>query len=382
MKQTGLVLAADPQSGGAIISDGRDRSQVLHPLWLRERATEPDSLDPVSNQRLYEPNDLPADLRIVSVEQNGAGEALIRFDDNYEERLNIERLAIECDWLRDPNHFPPAKAWTASQIQTPEVDYADIATAAGMERLLDGFFSNGFCIIRETPHKPGDLAALAENFGYIRETNFGKLFNVIVKRDATDIAYTNRALAAHTDNPYRFPVPGIQFLHCLENNVSGGHSTVVDGLALVERLEQIAPEEARALERLPVAFRYETKSCIVEDVSPLIERDGLGQLIGLRLSSRLDYVRPADPAELELFYSGRRRLQKMATNPEFVFSFPFEPGLLLMMDNRRTLHGRTAYDDAKGHRHLQGCYIDHDGPRSLYHTLMRDGAATLGREEP
>lgn len=43
-------------------------------------------------------------------------------------------------------------------------------------------------------------------------------------------------------------------------------------------------------------------------------------------------------------------------------------GELMMFDNSRVLHGRTAYDPAEGMRHLQGCYIDFDGPRSLYRT--------------
>ena len=38
----------------------------------------------------------------------------------------------------------------------------------------------------------------------------------------------------------------------------------------------------------------------------------------------------------------------------------------MMMDNYRLLHGRTAYETKEGNRFLQGCYIDKDGPESLY----------------
>ncbi|MGO9933925.1 MAG: hypothetical protein ACLPV8_19230, partial [Steroidobacteraceae bacterium] len=43
----------------------------------------------------------------------------------------------------------------------------------------------------------------------------------------------------------------------------------------------------------------------------------------------------------------------------------------VMFDNCRLLHGRTGFDPAQGLRHLQGCYIDIDGPRSLYRVLRR-----------
>ncbi len=376
----GIVLAADTASGGAILSGPAGQSVHLHPIWLRERVNEPSLVDPINHQRLYEPNDRPGDLRVVDVAPREAGAFAISFSDGFESRFEVARLLVECGWEDDPERTPAPVAWTNASGEIPAIDYAEIDSADGMRILLEGFFTRGFCIIRNTPHQPGDLDALAERFGYIRETNWGRLFDVYSKPVATDLAYTGLALAAHTDNPYRFPVPGIQFLHCLENNVAGGYSTVVDGLALVERIEEVAPEEAKVLEELPVRFRYDTSSCIVEDASPLVERDNLGRLIGLRLSSRLDYVLPAEPEKLDLFYSGRRRLQSLANDPQFQLSFPFEPGLLLMMDNRRTLHGRTAFDGTSGKRHLQGCYIDHDGPRSLWRTLMRDGVASLGRE--
>ena len=375
-----IVLVADMASGGAILSGHAGQRIHLHPIWLRERVSEPTQVDAINHQRLYEPNDLPGDLRVTAIAEKEAGSFAIRFSDGFESRFEVARLLIECGWEDDPERTPSPIAWTNTSGEIPAIDFAEIDSAEGMRTLLEGFFARGFCIIRNTPHESGDLDGLAQRFGYIRETNWGRLFDVYSKPVATDLAYTGLALAAHTDNPYRFPVPGIQFLHCLENNVAGGLSTVVDGLALVKHIEEVAPEEARVLEELPVRFRYDTSSCIVEDASPLVERDNLGRLIGLRLSSRLDYVMPDDLDKLDLFYSGRRRLQSLANDPRFQLSFPFEPGLLLMMDNRRTLHGRTAFDGTTGRRHLQGCYIDHDGPRSLWRTLMRDGVASLGRE--
>ena len=66
--------------------------------------------------------------------------------------------------------------------------------------------------------------------GSVRRTNFGEHFNVSSKPNPNDLAYTPLPLAPHTDNPYRNPVPCIQILHCIENEVTGGLSTLVDGL--------------------------------------------------------------------------------------------------------------------------------------------------------
>jgi gamma-butyrobetaine dioxygenase len=91
----------------------------------------------------------------------------------------------------------------------------------------------------------------------------------------------------------------------------------------------------------------------------------------VQFSPRLDFVPLQPPAELETYYRARRAFDHLLRSPEFEFRFLLNPGDLVMMDNRRLLHGRTAFDPAEGLRHLQGCYIDIDGPRSLYRLLRR-----------
>lgn len=66
-------------------------------------------------------------------------------------------------------------------------------------------------------------------FGYVRETNYGRHFVVRTEVNPTNLAYTGLGLQAHTDNPYRDPVPSIQVLYCLESSAAGGENMVVDG---------------------------------------------------------------------------------------------------------------------------------------------------------
>jgi len=76
-----------------------------------------------------------------------------------------------------------------------------------------------------------------------------------------------------------------------------------------------------------------------------------------------------DKETLDMFYAARRRLYELSNDEEFQITFPFREGTLLMMDNYRLLHGRTAFNGTQGHRWLQGCYTDHDGVTSLYRMI-------------
>lgn len=366
----------DRESGGIRLSNGQNKPIQLHPLWIRERVSGPSDFDANSRQRLYEHAELAADLTVKEIRPSQSNKIEIVFSDGYSSQLALDDLSQELGWSTNPESPPEPQSWHAKLNKRPEFDWDTLNNPDHMKDMLESYFTHGYCVMQNTPTERDSLKTMARRFGYLRETNFGELFNVETKPNPSDIAYTDAALASHTDNPYREPVPGIQFLHCLSNEVSGGLSTLVDGMAIAERLVDEAPEQAKILEDVTVRFRYEGPSAILEHHGPIIERDHRGHIRHIRLSSRLDYVPALDPKTLSLFYAGRRRLHEMSNSDEFQINFPFRPGTLLMMDNYRLLHGRTAFNGKQGHRHLQGCYIDHDGPDCLYRLLVRDGKTT------
>ena len=92
---------------------------------------------------------------------------------------------------------------------------------------------------------------IATRFGYVRETNFGRFFDVRSVPKANDLAYSPVPLGPHTDNPYRDPVPGLQLLHCLANSTDGGESVVVDGFAAAHRLRDADEAAFLRLARTP-----------------------------------------------------------------------------------------------------------------------------------
>ena len=205
----------------------------------------------------------------------------------------------------------------------------------------------------------------------MRETNFGALFDVRSTPQATDLAYTSVALDPHTDNPYRAPVPGIQLLHCLVNETSGGLSTLVDGFAVAQALRTQHPGAFDILASTPVRFKYIDADTELTASAPPIELDVTGALKAIHFSPRLDFVPLFAAPRLAAYYQARQLFDHRLRAPDFEIRFLLAAGDLVMFDNCRLLHGRTGFDPAEGLRHLQGCYIDIDGPRSLYRVLRR-----------
>ena len=73
--------------------------------------------------------------------------------------------------------------------------------------ILEYYHRYGFAIVSALKPEDGEIINFAKKIGYIRETNFGKLFNVKSQKQPNDLAYTSIELESHTDNPYRKPVP-------------------------------------------------------------------------------------------------------------------------------------------------------------------------------
>ncbi len=104
--------------------------------------------------------------------------------------------------------------------------------------------------------------------------------------------------------------------------------------------------------------------------------DDAGAITGLHYSPRLDHLPLLPEAELVAYQRARRRLAELLVDPAFELRFVLEPGQVLVFANDRVLHGRTGFDPQEGSRHLQGCYIDHDAPRSRYRVLARERAGS------
>ncbi len=117
--------------------------------------------------------------------------------------------------------------------------------------MLESVLGLGFAVLRDVPCREGQVLEVAETFGYVRETNYGRLFDVRVEPDPNNLAFTGARITPHTDNPYRDPVPTLQLLHCLSNAAIGGDSGLVDGFKAAALLRAEDPEAFGVLTHTP-----------------------------------------------------------------------------------------------------------------------------------
>jgi gamma-butyrobetaine dioxygenase len=351
------------------LDDGRHFA--VHPLWLRERCLDAKTFDLHTGQRLSDPSDLDLKLALLAVSEPEPGCIRVRFSDGHEADFKVRDILAEASLLPGEQDIPAARLWDGTLTSLPRGLWSARPSDAELGGWVTDFLEYGFVILERVPPVPRTILQVAATFGFTRETNFGTIFEVLSVAAASDLAYTSLPLDPHTDNPYRWPVPGVQLLHCLVNETSGGLSTLVDGFAAATALRARDPEAFRVLTRTPVRFRYRDATTELVASAPPIELDAAGQLMAIHFSPRLDFVPLATPESLDAYYRARRAFDYLLRSPEFEIRFLLGSGELLMMDNRRLLHGRTGFDPSEGLRHLQGCYIDIDGPRSLYRVLRR-----------
>lgn len=364
-----------PAAHGVTLVHGDDHLE-LHPQWLRERSTEPGQIDPVNRERLFTPLDLAPGLVVTDARLDG-DRLDVSFNDGHRARLAIASILRDLGVVADPEAPPRPEPWTSPLAEFPYVDWSGIgwseadADPAAIVAFLDAFYRHGYAVLRGTPVEDGTVARIANRLGYLVGQSFGAVFDVYVKPSPVDLAYTAIKLLAHTDEPYRRPPPGIQLLHCLANEAPGGDSTLVDGLAAALALEAAEPRLFRAAVDVEVEFRYDMGSNVIVNTGHLLEYDRHGRYCGIRFNNKLDTPLPRPGDDLDGWYAARRWLAEWLNDPAHQVTFRLEPGDAMFMDNHRALHGRTAFDPTRGRRHLQGCYIEHDGPDTMYRLAVR-----------
>ena len=349
-----------------------------HSTWLRDNSLDDKTRDKKNGQRLISISDIPVNTYIKSASLDKKGKSITL---NF--LPNKKKVQLTTSWLEFHAYDKKqnnSKVWINSHLKTwskatlKRVPIISYKSAKSDKKLLlkwlKSLHSYGFAKMSGCEKKSGTIRKIAKLFGYIRETNYGKWFDVKSKSNAVNLAYTNLALKAHTDNPYRNPVPTMQILHCLKSSTKGGDSKVVDGFNAALRLKRENKSYFNLLSKYCSRFEFKRKKNVhLKSHFPMIALSPDGELTAVHFNNRsIAPITDVPYHDMNNYYKAYRKFSNIIDDPAMALTFKLNPGECFILDNTRVLHARTAYS-GRGSRWLQGCYVDKDGLLSTISTL-------------
>jgi gamma-butyrobetaine dioxygenase len=346
-------------------------------LWLRDNCRCPRCRDPRNGQRLFDALDLPAEPTPTAASLVGEDVAIAWAGEGHESRYAAAWLAAhDLSPAGRGKRRPELRLWGAEIANDlPRADWPEVLADPVVEfRLLRDLARYGFALLHQVPVEKGQVAAVGDRLGHVRVTNYGRLFDVVSMPNPNNLAFTAVGLGVHTDNPYRDPTPGLQLLHCLESDAPGGETMLVDGFRAAEELRRRHPEDFAVLARLPLSFHFADANADLKATTPVIATDFEGNVVSVHFNNRSMSALDVPEAEILPWYRAYRRFAAILREPAGELRLRLSPGNLIIMENNRALHGRTAFDPNLGRRHLQGCYVDKDGVESRRRVLQRSVA--------
>ena len=370
---TNLFIADDGKYLSFDLSSGTAR---FHAIWLRDNSLHPDTRASGNGQRLISLLDQAADITIRSaaLEQDGLQ---VEFSDGAITHSYPVAWLIEHCYDREQSQ---SKGWLSATTQLWDSELTQALPSqrfdavnnskSSLKHWLTAVRRYGFALITELPDHPESFLDVVKWFGYVRETNYGRYFEVRSETNPVNLAYTSQGLQAHTDNPYRDPVPTLQILACLENSTDGGESIVVDSFNAVIQLRLENPEHFDLLSRYCARFKYSGEQGVsLQSKRPMIELNVDGELLAVRFNNRSTAPFVDIPFDqMPTYYDAYRHFSEILERDENRVAFKLQARQLFIVDNTRVMHSRTAFSGS-GTRWLRGCYPDKDGLLSTLASL-------------
>jgi [2-(trimethylamino)ethyl]phosphonate dioxygenase len=344
-------------------------------LWLRDNRAQ--DRDAHSGQRLTDIADVPEHPRIHSA----VGDTeTVRIQWQGESRADV----FDIGWLaqhafgrgtsppeRQVRLWPDGAGLDARRdfawAQVSELHSDPALRLSWLTRLTQ----DGLAFVQGVPSTEQAILETMPLIGRVLETNYGRTFDVRSVPQPENLAYSDLGLGLHTDNPYREPVPGFQALHALLASNEGGESLFADGFAIGEYLRVSAPGAFAQLTSTAVPFRYSSAEAELYAERPLIQLAANGAIQAVHYNSRSIAPLNLDPVRAQSFYDAYRRFARLMREARFQLRTRLGTGTLVVFDNQRTLHGRTAFSSARHPRHLRGCYLSRDSVYSETALLRR-----------
>lgn len=351
------------------------KTSVFHNFWLRDHCRCEQCYHPVTRQRLIDTFTIPRDIQPVSVESTEAGLQVIWPDGH--------QSSYAWDWLHTHSYSPILRTseplegkrphlWRSDLKLDPVHHEAVMNTDEGLRQWLDQIETYGISFVEGVPLTVEATEALARRLCFIRQTHYSEsIWSFTADLAHADTAYTTLALGAHTDNTYFTEPAGLQMFHKLEFKGKGGDSLFVDGFNVAKQLKEKSASAYRTLSStlIPTHSAGDENVLIVPTprAYPILNHGPGGALYQIRYNnddrSTLNHL---SSAQLEDFYDALFMWHELLTSSKNELWDSLSPGRVVIFDNWRVLHGRSAFT---GHRRICGAYLPWDDFKSRARSL-------------
>jgi len=335
-------------------------------MWLRDNC--PTAHDKDSRHRMFNILEISTNIEPKTCKINNEGKLEVEWNEgNHTSYYDQEWLRKNCYTINNKKKYvSPYQLWDNSlqkNLKSITIEHDEIINSnEGLIKWLELLHYKGIAIVKNTPVEKESAFPVLNRISHTRETFFKTPFEVINIPKPNNSAYTAHALNNHMDLPWFENPPGYQFLHCLINDAKGGDSSVVDAFAVADYLRKNEKEIFETLVKIPLKFRD-------KDYTQEAHRSFYGSAISLTKDGDYNDIRfsvatmdalDCHPDVMNKVYKAHHRFGNLLHDDKFQIKFRLEPGDIFSFNNRRLLHGRTAFDPNSGRRHLQGYYMDRD----------------------
>jgi alpha-ketoglutarate-dependent taurine dioxygenase len=132
-----------------------------------------------------------------------------------------------------------------------------------------------------------------------------------------------------------------------------------DGFKIADILKKDFSDSFRYFSTRNIPWNCTDVDHMLQIEAPIIQLNRKGDYHSFRFNNDdRACLKGISSEESQEFYKHLRVLQDLLRDPKNVFEILLNPGTMIICDNQRVLHGRTAFEGRD--RNMLGCYMDRD----------------------